>query len=355
MVASEQPDPSARPPTPQPVLSPLTESAIFLVMTIGPGAENDVRDLLADLSGLQRTVGFHVPDGRLAVVAAVGSEAWDRLYSGPRPAGLHPLAELRGSKHHAISTPGDLLFHIRAHQMDLCFELASQVMDRLGGSVTVLDETHGFKYFEVRDLLGFVDGTENPVGPDADSAVTVGSEDSDFAGSSYVIVQKYLHDLATWNALSVEEQERVIGRTKLSNVELPDDVKPSNSHVALNTITGPDGEEQQILRDNMPFGTVGSATFGTYYIAYSKSPSITETMLEHMFIGDPPGNYDRILDFSTAVTGTLFFVPTTSFLEDPPPLPANAQSIDEASAPGDAATVRDQSLGIGGRRTPQQA
>jgi len=333
--------------TPQPVLSPLTTVAIFLVMTIGPGSEMEVRDLLADLSGLQRTVGFRVPDGQLAVVAGIGAEAWDRLYPGARPRDLHPFRPVEGAKHHAVSTPGDLLFHIRAGQMDLCFELASQIMDRLDGCVTVVDEVHGFKYFEVRDLLGFVDGTENPVGPGAAAAVTVGDEDPAFAGSSYVIVQKYVHDLTAWNALPVEEQERVIGRTKLANVELPDEVKPANSHVALNTITGPDGEERKILRDNMPFGTVGKQEFGTYYIAYSSSPGVTEEMLDHMFIGDPPGNYDRILDFSTPITGTLFFVPTADFLENPPPLPGPDAGV---SADAPAQSGEDESLGIGGLR-----
>jgi putative iron-dependent peroxidase len=237
--------------------------------------------------------------------------------------------------------------------MDLCFELGAQIMNRLGGSVHVVDETHGFKYFDMRDLLGFVDGTENPRGEDAAAAVTVGAEDPYFAGSSYVAVQKYVHNLTTWDALAVEEQERVIGRTKLANVELPDDIKPSNSHVALNTITGPDGGERQILRDNMPFGTVGNGVFGTYYIAYSSSPEVTEEMLEHMFIGDPPGNYDRILDFSTPLTGTLFFVPTLDFLENPPPPPGADGVPDKATA----ATVdrpvsppAHGSLGIGGLR-----
>jgi putative iron-dependent peroxidase len=344
----ESPGQSGDVVTPQPVLSPLTSSAIFLVMTIDAGSETEVRDLLADLSGLQRTVGFRVPDGGLTVVAGIGAEAWPRLYSGPRPQELHPFRALRGQKHHAVSTAGDLLFHIRAGQMDLCFELAAQIMDRLDGQVTIVDEVHGFKYFEVRDLLGFVDGTENPVGPAAAAAVTVGSEDPGFAGSSYVIVQKYLHDLDAWNAQPVEEQERVIGRTKLANVEMPDDVKPANSHVALNTITGPDGEERKVLRDNMPFGTLGKREFGTYYIAYASTPSVIEEMLQHMFIGDPAGNYDRILDFSTAVTGTLFFVPTTDFLENPPPLPGTAVG---AAAPNAASTPspdEEQSLGIGG-------
>ncbi len=306
---------------PQPVLSPLTGVAIFLVATVDGGGEEATRGLLADSAGLQRSVAFRIPEGGLTCVAGVGSAAWDRLFSGPRPAELHPFREVVGDRHRAVSTPGDLLFHIRAAQMDLCFELAGQIMNRLRGAVTVVDEVHGFKYFDERDLLGFVDGTENPTGYQARTAVTVGSEDPAFAGGSYVAVQRYLHDLRAWNALTVEEQERVIGRTKLDGVELADDVKPSNSHVALNVITDADGNELKILRDNMPFGTVGRGEFGTYYIGYARSPGVIERMLENMFVGDPPGNHDRVLDLSTPVTGTLFFVPTQDFLEDPPDPP----------------------------------
>ena len=315
------PEPAPR-SVPQQVLSPLTVAAIFLVTTINPGGEAAVRDLLSDCAALQRSVGFRIPDGALSCVVGVGSAAWERLFSGPRPAELHPFREMAGDRHRAVSTPGDLLFHIRAGQMDLCFELAGQIMNRLHGVVTVVDEVHGFKYFDERDLLGFVDGTENPTGPAAYNAVTVGAEDPAFGGGSYVIVQQYLHDLQAWNALTVEEQEKAFGRTKLADIELADDIKPSNSHLALNVITDSDGNELKILRDNMPFGSAGRGEFGTYYIAYSRTPRIPERMLENMFIGDPPGNYDRILDFSTAVTGTLFFAPTQAFLDAPPDPPA---------------------------------
>jgi putative iron-dependent peroxidase len=308
----------------QPVLSPLTGAAIFMVVTIDPGGEAAVRDLLSDCAGLQRAVGFRLPDGQLTCVAGVGSAVWDRLFRGPRPSELHPFPAIVGNKHHAVSTPGDLLFHVRATEMDLCFELAGQIMERLRGHATVVDEVHGFKYFDERDLLGFVDGTENPTGRTAYNAVIIGDADAAFAGGSYVIVQKYVHDLDAWNALPVEEQERAIGRTKLADIEMPDDVKPRNSHLALNVITGPDGAELKILRDNMPFGNLGRREFGTYYIAYAKTPQITERMLTNMFIGDPPGNYDRILDFSTAVTGTLFFVPSRDFLDDPPDPPGES-------------------------------
>jgi putative iron-dependent peroxidase len=324
---------------PQPVLTPLTAAAIFLVATVEPGGEAVVRDTLADLAGLTRSVGFRIPEGGLTVVAGIGSEAWDRLYPGARPAELHPFQALAGPRHTAPATPGDLLFHIRARRMDLCFELAGQLVRKLGDAARVVDEVHGFKYFDERDLLGFVDGTENPTGPAAlEAALVTEEQDAEFAGGSYVIVQKYLHDMASWNRMPVEEQERIIGRTKLDDIELDDDVKPADSHVALNTIVDEDGRERQIVRDNMPFGRVGSGEFGTYFIGYAASPDVTERMLRHMFLGDVPGRTDRILEFSTAVTGTLFFCPNADFLEDPP----------EAAA--EETVTADGSLGIGSLR-----
>jgi porphyrinogen peroxidase len=310
-------------PTPQLVLSPLTNASIFLVATIDPGGEAVTRDLLSDLTSLQRAVGFRAePDGRLSCVTGIGSQAWDRLFTGPRPAQLHPFRELNGPVHRAVSTPGDLLFHIRAARLDLCFALATEIMARLGKAVTVRDEVHGFQYFDRRDLLGFVDGTENPTGAPASAAVLIGDEDPDFAGGSYVVVQKYVHDLEAWNALPVEAQERVIGRRKLNDIELDDKVQPADSHVALTSVTDPDGTEREILRDNMPFGTVGSGEFGTYFIGYARTPAVTETMLERMFLGTPDAAHDRILDFSTPLTGCLFHVPSADFLDDLPEQPA---------------------------------
>ena len=343
-----EPPPPEPPPVSQPIVSPLTAAAVFLVVTVEPGGEETVRDLLPDISALQRSVGFRIPEGTLQAVVGIGSSAWDRLFAGPRPAELHPFRELRGPRHHAPATPGDLLFHIRANRMDLCFEFATQVMARLSGAVTVRDEVQGFRYFDERDLIGFVDGTESPGGAAGVRAAIVSTAaDPDFAAGSYVIVQKYLHDLPAWNSLSVEEQERVIGRSKLDDIEMPDDVKPVNSHVALNTITGPDGEERQIIRANMPFGNVGRGEFGTYYIAYAATPSVTEQMLENMFLGSPPGNTDRILDFSTAITGGLFFAPSADFLDDPPGPAAGAQAAASAVATPAAVPAGDGSLGIG--------
>lgn len=303
-------------PLPQQVATPLTPAAIFMVVTIheGKDAEQAVRSLCADLSGLQRTVGFRDLDSRLSCVMGIGSSAWDRLFTGPRPKELHPFQEIKGV-HHAVSTEGDLLFHIRATRMDMCFEMASLIMERIRSVVTVVDEVHGFKYFDDRDLIGFVDGTENPEGKAACEAVLIGSEDSQFENGSYVIVQKYLHDISGWNNLPVETQEKIIGRKKSSNVELDDETKPNYAHNALNIVER-DGKQIAILRDNMPFGEVGKGEFGTYFIGYARSPSTTEEMLHNMFVGKPEGNYDRLLDFSKAVTGSLFFIPSADFLDE---------------------------------------
>lgn len=339
---------------PQPVVAKLTRAAIFLVVTLKPGSqpEEAVRGFCGDLSSFLRAVGFRDLEGRLSCVMGFGSEAWDRLFGQPRPSELHPFREIKG-QHHAVSTPGDILFHIRAMHMDLCFELATHIMSRLGDAVTVVDEVHGFKYFDERDLLGFVDGTENPVDQDAIDAAIIGDEDPGFAGGSYVITQKYLHDLKAWDAVPVEQQENIVGRKKLSDIELTDAAKPSYAHNALTTIEK-DGEQLEIVRDNMPFGEVGKGEFGTYFIGYARSPERIEQMLTNMFVGRPPGNYDRLLDFSKAVTGTLFFVPTATFLDNVSAEgPAPSTSGAPAGGEGVVAAVEspwspsDGSLGIG--------
>jgi putative iron-dependent peroxidase len=351
MTTLNAPDPA---PVPQPVLGPLTRAAIFLVVTVKPDAEScaTVRSFCADLAGLIRAVEFRDIDAGLTCIASFGSDAWDRLFGSPRPAELHPFREFRSGNRYAPATPGDMLFHIRAGRMDICFELATQIMERIRDAVSVADEVQGFRYFEDRDLIGFVDGTENPRGALALESALVGEEDAAFAGGSYVLVQKYLHDMKAWNALTTEAQERIIGRKKLSDIELDDSVKPTSAHSAL-TVIVENGKELKILRDNMPFGQPGRGEFGTYFIGYSRTPRVTELMLENMFIGRPPGNYDRLLDFSRAVTGGLFFAPSETFLEgagEEQPAAAAAATPPVAAEPPQTSSVRDTSLGIGSLR-----
>jgi porphyrinogen peroxidase len=299
----------------QSVEAPLSQAAIFLVVGVASTDEAlaTVRDVISDIGGTVRAVGFRDLSARLSCIVGIGSRLWDRLVPDRRPAGLHEFIPVNGDAHAAPSTPGDLLFHIRAERMDLCFEFEKLVLERLGDSVALLDETQGFRYFDDRDLLGFVDGTENPTGGSLVHYALIGGAEPGFEGGSYVVVQKYLHRLDTWNALATEDQEAIIGRRKADNVELEPSAR--KSHKDLNTIEGADGVERKILRDNMPFGSAGRGEFGTYFIGYAADVSTIEKMLSNMFIGDPPGDYDRILDHSIAITGTNFFVPSNDLLE----------------------------------------
>jgi porphyrinogen peroxidase len=300
---------------PQSVNLPLSRSAVFLTVTLSdePGSADHARSVLGNIGALVRSVGFRDLDGMLSCVAAIGADAWDAVTGLPRPSQLHPFVEVVGAKHSALATAGDLFFHIRAERADLCFELERLLLDALGSAVIVVDETIGFRYFEARDLLGFVDGSENPTGASRAESALVGDEDPAAIGGSYVVTQKYLHDMVAWHALSVETQEHIIGRTKSDNVELED--ADRKSHRSLSTIVDANGVEHDILRDNMPFGRPGHDEFGTYFIGYSRNLWVTEQMLRNMFVGDPVGDYDRILDVSRAVTGVTFFAPSNDVLE----------------------------------------
>lgn len=308
----------------QAVQAALTKSATFLVLTINsssPSAVKTVRSALASVSDLGKNVVLRDLNSQFSCAVGIGADAWDVLTAGTglrRPAELHPFRQISGAKHTAVSTPGDLLFHIRADRRDICFEFERQLLSKLGDAATVVDDTQGFRYFDARDLLGFVDGTANPVGPAVPDSVLIASEDAECAGGSYVVVQKYVHDMKGWGGLSTEAQEAIIGRTKFDNMELDD--KPDGhqqAHKTLATIEDDDGNEYSILRDNMPFGSPGSGVFGTYFIGYSRRLWVIEKMLERMFVGDPPGKHDRILDFSTALTGTTISCSTGLGLGQP--------------------------------------
>jgi putative iron-dependent peroxidase len=301
----------------QSVDAPLSLAAVFLVVTVAneQSALAKAFSVLDGLDDLVKTVGFRDLSGRLSCVAGIGRDLWDRVQPDRRPNELRSFAPIKGAAHAAPSTPGDILFHIRSERPDLCFEFERILLDNLGACVTVVDEVSGFRYFDARDLLGFVDGTANPTSLDLPASALVGNEDAEFAGGSYIVVQKYLHDLDAWRRISTPLQEEIIGRTKIDNIELDDGDAPRKSHKSLATIVDADGTEHDILRDNMPFGRPGRREFGTYFIGYSRYLWVIEKMLQRMYIGDPPGAYDRLLDFSTPHTGTTFFAPTRSTLQ----------------------------------------
>jgi putative iron-dependent peroxidase len=290
--------------------------AIFMIYTLDAGGEERVRELCGEFEALVRSMRKRFPDDEPSAVMGFGADAWGRLFPDePRPKELETFQEIKGAKHTAPSTPGDLFFHVRSRRADVAYELSFIINSKLEGIAKSVDEVHGFRYFDGRTIIGFVDGTENPEDETAVEMGVVGSEDEYFAGGSYAFTQKYLHDMKAWNEAGQEEQERVIGRRKYTDEELGDDVKPANAHNAVTNISDEEGNELKIIRANMPFANPSKGEFGTFFIGYASKFSVTRRMLENMFIGDPVGNYDRLLDFSKAVSGTLFFVPSYALLE----------------------------------------
>lgn len=304
---------------PQDVTAAHGDFATFMVLGLrgGADAEAKVKQLCGSVGALVRSMRTRLADSEASCVMGFGAEAWGRLFADrTKPKELEPFQEIKGDRYTAPSTPGDIFFHIRAKRRDVCHELATMLHQPIATAVTPIDEVHGFRYFDGRSIIGFVDGTENPEGDERKAFACIGDEDPDFVGGSYVFVQKYLHDMDKWNALPVEEQEKVIGRHKYNDVELRDEEKPANAHNVVTNITKPDGTELKIIRANMPFANSSKGEFGTYFVGYARTFSTTLLMLKNMFLGNPAGTTDRLLDFSAAKTGTLFFVPSAELLEE---------------------------------------
>lgn len=303
----------------QPVMSRPGENALFIVLGINQGADvvSKITDFAANFSALTRSLSNRYPESHFNATLGFSSDAWDKLFpTKTKPRELSTFKEIVGPKYTAVSTPGDLFFHIRADRQALCYELGSIIQEQLHDATYSIDEVHGFRYFDGRAIIGFVDGTENPEPEIAAEYALVGDEDPDYTGGSYAFIQKYLHDMEKWRNLSDEEQEKVIGRKKFNDVELSDDVKPNTAHNVVSKAHDAQGNELKIMRANMPFSNPSKNEYGTFFIGYSRKFSTTNQMLRHMFKGSAEGHLDRLLDFSTATTGTLFFVPTVDFLDD---------------------------------------
>ncbi|GAA4799789.1 Dyp-type peroxidase [Olivibacter ginsenosidimutans] len=289
-------------------------NTIFMVWNFKEGvAVNDAFNrLCALISNLNNSANTRFPHAKASVVLGIGFDTWHLLkLPQPLPKEFERFKPIIGTKHTAVATKGDLHMHIRSDAYSFCIDAASAITETLAEAAVSVEEIHGFRYWDSRSILGFVDGTENPHGADREYFGIIGDEDPYYKGGSYLFVQKYIHNIQAWRSLPVSEQEKVIGRSKTDDIEMPDDVKPSNAHSALANV----GDDLKIVRDNMPFGNISTNDMGTYFIAYASSFNTVKKMLTNMFIGSPEGNYDRILDFSTAKTGTLFFVPTFEMLD----------------------------------------
>jgi len=340
-------------PESQNVLDYPGENTIFLVWNFKQDQEVGAvfERICALVINLNNSNEIRFPHSATSCVMGIGYDAWHRLgLPVPLPKELENFVPIAGAKHTAVATRGDLHFHIKGATGSICYDMAAALAQILDPVAVSVEEVHGFRYWDGRSILGFVDGTENPEGEKRAFFGLIGDDDPAYRGGSYLFVQKYIHDLKAFKALPVGEQEKVFGRYKENDVEMSDEVKPSNSHSALANV----GDDLKVLRDNMPFGNMSNNEMGTYFIAYASTFSTVKKMLDAMFIGSPAGNYDRLLDFSTAKTGSLFFVPTASFLKNvasgAPALepvlsaPAAAGVLEEA---GSRTSSGDGSLSIG--------
>lgn len=304
--------------TPQSGILPAASTdATFITYLIepSPASASIVRSVLSAVPALTGEVGRLDPSAGLVSTVGLGSEAWDCLFPSARPRDLRPFKALDGLGGVAPASPADLFVHLRSDRRDLCYELSRRLRDRFGQAVSTVEEVQGFRYLDSRDLTGFVDGTENPTGDDRARVALVGDEDADFAGGSYVAVQRYRHDLVAWEQLPVAEQEQIIARTKPDNVEFATADKPLTAHIKR-AQAKKDGESLEILRHSMPYGSASEQ--GLYFVAYAASPDNFDLMLESMVIGDGEGHFDHLLRYTTAVTGASFFVPSRDWLEANP-------------------------------------
>ena len=295
------------------ILPEANRQAVFLTLLVAPGeaAATTARRVIAGIPVLGDEISTLDPEARLSSVIGIGSAAWDRLFPAARPEGLAPFQPFADANRSAPATPADLLLHVRSERQDLCFEMARRVFERFGAAVALVEETHGFRYLDSRDLTGFVDGTENPQGEDRAIVALLDERAGDFAGGSFVNIQRYIHDLKAWNRLSTAEQEPIIGRTKADNIEFESEQKPPTAHIKRVSLKE-DGVSLEMLRHSMPYGS--ASEYGLQFIAYTGRADTFGRMLEAMIVADAEGNYDHLMNFSSAVTGATFFAPSRDWL-----------------------------------------
>ncbi|TCH63328.1 Dyp-type peroxidase [Acinetobacter sp. ANC 4862] len=300
--------------TAQSVILPLpSDHARFIVLRLKDLTINELKEKLADLFTTRDRLITQHPNAQIKTGVAFGPELWAKLYNQP-PEGFKQLEPIHGSFQMPV-VPADVLIHVASQRTDICFALSQSFFEGIQDKVEVLDERVCFRNFDGRDLTGFIDGTENPQFPDDRAEVALLGEDAGiFADGSFVFAQRYAHNLAKWKQLKVDAQENVIGRTKLESIELDDEVKPKNAHIARVVIEDDEGEEMEILRHSLPYGD-GKGDQGLFFIAYTKNLEIIDHMLQHMFGTTGDGIHDRLLHFVTPVDGAYYFVPSEELLE----------------------------------------
>jgi len=241
------------------------------------------------------------------VVVALSRRAWSSLAPSEVPAKLTDFLPLVGPKGHRMpATQRDVFFWLQADRIDVCTDGALAIHAAMARSATLDFEERGFRYHRSRDLSGFEDGTANPKGTLRFDAALVPSGEVG-AGGSYVMTQQWVHDLERFQALPLSEQERVVGRTKADSIELVGDAQPPDSHVSRTDVSV-DGVAQKLWRRSSPFG--GARRHGLYFLAFACDPGRFDIQARRMVGLTEDGRYDRLMDFSEAVTASYWFAPS---------------------------------------------
>lgn len=287
----------------------------FIVLALNRQDLTDEQEQVANFADMSqaiiRSMRIRKPEAGLQVAIGFSNQAWDYLFpNAKKPQELETYQTLTGAEYSMPASDGDIFLHIRASEEAVVYEIVRQFMKLLASVTTVIDETKGFRYLEGRAIIGFIDGTEAPAPEDAADYAIIGDEDSDFINGSYAFAQKWQHDMAFWEKLSVEHQEKAVGRHKFDDMELDDVDKLENAHNVASKLEI-DGEEQKIIRMNVPFSDPAMDYTGTYFIGYARHWQVTKQMLEQML-----AKSDFLLTFSTLLSGQLFFIPSRDTLVD---------------------------------------
>lgn len=270
-----------------------------------PGVDVDgLRTALGDIRALEGAE--RGPD---RVVIAIGASLLGTLAADEMPSGMRPFTEVDGvDGHSAPATQDDLLVWFAGPTADRCLAGAWLARAALRGLAELREETHGFQYFDHRDLMGFEDGTENPKG-DARTRVAC-IADGPSTGGSFVLAMRWVHDLTAFERMEVSDQEAVFGRTKDGSHEL--DPLPVGAHVERVVMQDPDGEEREIYRRSFPYGT--TSELGLFFLAFSADLSTFSDMVDRMY-GRADGRRDRLTDVSRAVSGAYYIAPPLQVLD----------------------------------------
>jgi putative iron-dependent peroxidase len=273
--------------------------------------ELDLREGASDAAICRALHGLREPSvtvGGANIVVGFGADLARRLLPGDVPDDAQPFPGVSGPAGSMPATPHDVWVWVHGTGEDVLLDVARAIGACFAPVATLAAEQPGFVYRDSRDLTGFIDGTENPPVEEAHDVAIVA--DGPGAGGSHVITSRFVHDLAAFHAQTVEEQQNTIGRTKPDSVEL--DPLPDTSHIGRVQIEE-DGEELEIFRRSVPFGTVRE--HGLYFVAFSADPSRYLKMLSAMYGTSGDGRSDRLMSFTTPVSGAFYFAPSLDALD----------------------------------------